>query len=88
MKACKHKNCRCLKVDGGGIFCTLVKWCRDCGALRSLGGWSKPKRSARVDAMRLALDEFATCNLTDENCANLDVANRRIRNIARRALED
>lgn len=33
-----------------------------------------------------ALKQMAECNLTDDNCAGLDVANRRIRNIARRAL--
>lgn len=33
-----------------------------------------------------ALRQLSECNLTDDNCAGLDVANRRIRNIARRAL--
>ena len=33
-----------------------------------------------------ALKQLSECNLTDDNCAGLDVANRRIRNIARRAL--
>jgi hypothetical protein len=33
-----------------------------------------------------ALEMFAKCNLTDENCASLEVANRRIRNTARTAL--
>lgn len=33
-----------------------------------------------------ALRHLSQCNLTDENCAGLEVANRRIRNIARRAL--
>jgi ribosomal protein S7 len=33
-----------------------------------------------------ALRQLSECNLTDDNCAGLDVANRRIRNIARRAI--
>ena len=33
-----------------------------------------------------ALKQLSECNLNDDNCAGLDVANRRIRNIARRAL--
>lgn len=33
-----------------------------------------------------ALRQLSECNLTDDNCAGLDVASRRIHNIARRAL--
>lgn len=33
-----------------------------------------------------ALLQFAECDLNEGNCANLEIASRRIRNIARRAL--
>jgi hypothetical protein len=33
-----------------------------------------------------ALQQFACCNLTDDNCASLDVASKRIRNIANIAI--
>ena len=33
-----------------------------------------------------ALKIFAECELTEDNCASFDVANKRIRNIARQAI--
>jgi hypothetical protein len=41
----------------------------------------------RLERMENALQQLSACNLTEENCANLDVANRRIRNIATLALK-
>jgi len=45
--------------------------------------WSKD----RIKRLEEAFTELEQCNLTDENCANMDVATRRIRNFARRAKE-
>lgn len=45
--------------------------------------WSKE----RIKRLEDAFTELEQCNLTDENCANMDVATRRIRNFARRAKE-
>lgn len=41
----------------------------------------------RIKRLEEAFTELEQCNLTDENCANMDVATRRIRNFARRAKE-
>lgn len=38
------------------------------------------------DGLVEALKQLSTCNLTEENCASFDVANRRIRNISSAAL--
>jgi hypothetical protein len=40
----------------------------------------------RNAALARALEQLAECNLTDDNCASLEVATKRIRNIARAAL--
>jgi len=45
--------------------------------------WSKD----RIKRLEESFTELEQCNLTDENCANMDVATRRIRNFARRAKE-
>lgn len=37
--------------------------------------------------LRDALEVFLECNLTHENCASFEVANRRIRRLARIALD-
>ena len=42
---------------------------------------------ARIKVLERALKQFANCNLSEENCADFDVANRRIRAIARGALK-
>jgi hypothetical protein len=39
----------------------------------------------RIKRLEEAFTELEQCNLTDENCANMDVATRRVRNFARRA---
>jgi DNA-binding transcriptional MerR regulator len=41
----------------------------------------------RIKRLEEAFTELEQCNLTDENCANMDVATRRIRNFARKAKE-
>lgn len=41
---------------------------------------------ATITAMRNALEQFAVCNLDESNCASFNVANSRIRSIARAAL--
>ncbi len=41
----------------------------------------------RIKRLEEAFTELEQCNLTDENCANMDVATRRIRYFARRAKE-
>ena len=41
----------------------------------------------RIKRLEEAFTELEQCNLTDENCANMDVATRRVRNFARRAKE-
>lgn len=52
--------------------------------------WDKAKalvaKLNAFDAMVGALKQLSTCNLTEENCASFDVANRRIRNISSAAL--
>lgn len=51
---------------------------------------SRPTHTNRLllenEAMRAVLNQFANCDLNDENCASLEVASRRIRNLARTAL--
>lgn len=42
----------------------------------------------RISTLENALENFAVCNLTEDNCDSFDTANRRIRNIANRALRD
>lgn len=39
-----------------------------------------------VARLRGVLKQFSECNLSEENCASFDVANKRIRNLAKRAL--
>lgn len=41
---------------------------------------------ARIGALEAALEQFAECNLNDDNCASLEVASKRIQNIAKAAL--
>lgn len=41
---------------------------------------------AKAERLREALKQFSECNLTAENCASFEVANRRIRNLANRTL--
>lgn len=41
---------------------------------------------ARAERMERALRQFADCDLHDGNCASLEIASRRIRNLARTAL--
>ncbi len=41
---------------------------------------------AQIQALRRALEHFTHCEFTDENCANLEIASRRIRTMARAAL--
>jgi hypothetical protein len=36
----------------------------------------------------MALEQFSTAELSEANCASVDVANRRIRNTANKALEE
>jgi hypothetical protein len=40
----------------------------------------------RIGKMKSSLEQLAECNLTEENCASLEVASRRVRNIARTGL--
>lgn len=40
-----------------------------------------------AQAMRSALELFAKCDLNEQTCASFEVANRRIRNLANRALQ-
>ncbi len=46
------------------------------------------KTQIALNAAKVALRQFADCNLNDANCASFDVANRRIRGIAMRAMMD
>jgi hypothetical protein len=41
----------------------------------------------QAKAMRSALEQFAKADLNENNCASLEVATRRIRALAKRALE-
>lgn len=45
-------------------------------------------RELELEKYRSALQQFADCDLNDENCASLEVASMRIRAIARRALPE
>ena len=43
-------------------------------------------KAALCDDLLKALQQFAECNLNDDNCASLELASKRIRNIANAAL--
>lgn len=45
----------------------------------------KLKRQIRI--LRDALEAISECDLTQSNCSSLEVGSRRVRNVARRALE-
>ena len=61
----------------------LKKWLRE-----NSSGIYRPAAEAadRLERMEAALKQLSECNLHDGNCASFDVANRRIRNLALRAL--
>lgn len=40
----------------------------------------------RIVLMETVLEQLANCNLTENNCADFEVANRRIRALARKGL--
>lgn len=59
---------------------------RDCYATSGDVLRSNAKLRAERDELRRALQQFADCDLNDDNCASLEVATARIRGIARAAL--
>jgi hypothetical protein len=62
----------------------LAKWLRE-----NSSGIYRPCCIAadRLERMEFALRQLAECHLTEENCASLEVANKRVRNIANNALK-
>lgn len=63
----------------------LIQWLAE-----NSSGVYRPCRDAagRIEYFRSILQQFAECDLNDDNCASLEVASKRIRNLARRALAD
>lgn len=59
--------------------------CLVCYASAPRDQWNTRPAQAQ-EAMRAALEQLAECDLNEGNCASLDVANRRIRHLARTAL--
>ena len=62
----------------------LIRWLKD-----NSSGVYRPAREAaeRLERMERALLIFSKYNLTEEYCANFEVANKRIRNVAREGLK-
>lgn len=62
----------------------LIQWLRD-----NSSGVYRPSAEAadKIERMESALRQLSKCNFTDENCAGLDIANKRIRNIANLGLQ-
>jgi hypothetical protein len=48
----------------------------------------REKLQSQLNILSSALKQLAECKLTPENCASLDVASKRVRNIARIALSN
>lgn len=61
----------------------LIQWLRD-----NSSGVYRPAREAadRLETMERTLRQMAECDLNESNCAGLDVASKRIRNLANAAL--
>lgn len=62
----------------------LVDWLRD-SAYERLD--HRLLAADRLERMDFALRQIAECNLTEENCASLEVASKRVRAIANRGLK-
>ncbi len=62
----------------------LIQWLRD-----NSSGVYRPAAEAadRLERMSAALELLKNVNLSEDNCADFKVANRRIRNIAATALQ-
>lgn len=61
------------------------EWEMACERYRAMKQQAK-ECQAREAKLRKALEQFASVNLTEDNCASFSVANRRIKNIANMAL--
>ena len=62
----------------------LAQWLRD-----NSSGVYRPAREAadRLERMERVLRQFSEVNLTNDNCASFEVANKRIRNLALEGLK-
>lgn len=46
------------------------------------------EQAREIERLRAALQQFANADLREENCASFEIANKRIRHIARTALNE
>lgn len=79
---------RCVKCDALYRDLTTQDWqCPNCGAYSDVVELVKHRKTERKLRIALdALEQFSQCNLNEDNCANLDIATQRIRNVATVAL--
>jgi hypothetical protein len=57
----------------------LIKWLK-----QNSSGIYRPANEAadRMETMAKALTQLANCNLNEDNCGSLEVATKRVRNVA------
>jgi len=62
----------------------LIFWLRE----NSSGIYRPAKEAAdRMETMERALLQLSECNLTEANCASLELASKRVRNVAKAGLK-